>query len=156
VSSKKARGLAEKRRGKLWGMMANDPYNSLLKFRFAVFKPVVAMSFYTVSCGEKRVVEPSGPEEAVVFKDDSFLTIYEKWSVPDNRLTEYTLRYQVPRGISIRYEMDSDADSASHPEYHLHVSALGDDYRLPTGKVKSEEVLRMIFEQFVGPKYAGP
>ena len=152
MSNKLALKLAKKRRSELWGKMANKPYNSLLKYGYAVIKPVPAESFYIVSCGEQRTVNPHGLEDAVVFKNDSFLTIYERWSVPSNCIAEYSFHYQLPGGGSIRYEMDSEAASASHPEYHLHVSALGDDYRLPTGQITCESVLEMIFEQFLAPK----
>jgi hypothetical protein len=86
----------------------------------------------------------------VVYKDGSFLRIFEKWSIRDGALLGYSYHYVVPHEeVSIRYEMDLRAASASHPKYHLHISHLGDDIRLPTGKVRCEQVLEMIFEQFV-------
>lgn len=142
----------KERVSELWSVMSNEPYNSLLKYRHAVIRPEAAETFYTVSCGDAGIVKPHTSERGVIFKDGSFLTIYEKWSVADNHLLEYTHHYQVSHGISIRYDMSPEAASASHPEHHLQTSDLGEDVRLPTGEVRCEEVLQMIFEQFLIPK----
>ena len=141
----------KQRRDELRGFLSAQPYNSFIEGGYVRLQPVVARTFYTLSCGGKGIVKPDTPPSGVVFRDGSFLTIYEKRSVEDNRLLEYTHHYQVPYGISIRYDMDPANASPSHPEHHLQTSAIGDDVRLPTGKVTCEEVLRMIFEQFVMP-----
>ena len=133
-------------------VLHSEAYNRLLKHRLAVIKPVEAKTLYTISCGRKGIIEPDTSPMGAIFIDGSFLRIFEKWTVKDDRLLEYSYHYQVPHGISIRYEKDSESASASHPEHHLQTSSVGDDIRLPTGEVRCEEVLRMIFEQFVTPK----
>jgi hypothetical protein len=140
------------RKRELWSMMSSEPYNSLLKDRYAVIIPEAAENFYTISCGDKGIVRQDTLPSGVIFKDGSFLTIYEKWSIQDGRLLDYSHHYQVPYGLSIRYDRDSENASANHPEYHLQTSGIGKNIRLPTGEVKCEEVLRMIFEQFLIPK----
>ncbi len=144
----------KERKNQLWIMMANEPYNSLLKYRRAVIKPESARTFYTISCGRRRTRPEDTTSSGVVFQDDSYLTIYEEWSVAENYLSLYEYHYQRPDGFWIRYDMDPDAASVRHPEHHLQARDLGKRIRLPTGKIKCEEVLRMIFEQFVGPKRA--
>lgn len=142
----------KQRRHELRSFLRTQPYNSFIKGGYARIQPVVARTFYTLSCGDKGIVKPHTPPSGVVLKDGSWLTIYEKWSVEDNRLLEYTHHYQIPYGLSIRYDMDPMHASPSHPEYHLQTSVIEDDVRLPTGEITSEEVLRMIFEQFVMPQ----
>jgi len=68
---------------------------------------------------------------------------------------EYTHHYQVPHGLSIRYDKGSDNKSPTHPEHHLQTSGVGENIWLPTGEVSCEEILEMIFEQLVGPTRAG-
>ena len=101
--------------------------------------------------GEGKIGPDSDPI-GVIFSDGSFLRLFEKWRTRDDALLEYSYHYQIPQGHSVRYELDSASASPSHPEYHVQTSALGEEYRLPTGYIKGEEILRMIFEQFVGPK----
>lgn len=152
MSSRRAGALAKERQGELWRMMSyHTPYNSLLKHRTAEIKPDPARTFYTISCGRRRTGSDDTTPSGVVFQDDSYLTIYEKWSASDNSLLEYEYHYQRSNGIWLRYDMDSDAASASHPKHHLQTSWLGKEVRLPTGEVRCEEVLRLIFEQLLGP-----
>lgn len=141
----------KQRRDELRGFLSAQPYNCFIEGGYVRLQPVVARPFYTLSCGGKGIVKPDTPPSGVIFRDGSFLTIYEKWSVEDNRLLDYTHHYQVPYGISIRYDMDPANASPPHPEHHRQTSAIGDDVRLPTGEITCEEVLRMIFEQFVMP-----
>jgi hypothetical protein len=70
--------------------MSSEPYNSLLKHRYAEIKPVESKTFYTISCGEKGIIKPDTPPTGVVFKDGSFLRIFEKWSAGTNSLLEYS------------------------------------------------------------------
>jgi hypothetical protein len=140
----------KERRDQLWGMMAHEPYNSLLRDRYAVIKPNPAHTFYTISCGRRRTRPEDTTPSGVIFQDDSYLTIFEKWSVADNRILEYEFHYQRSDEAWVRYDLDSDAASASHPKHHLQTNYF-DDIRLPTGEIQCEEVLQMIFEQFVGP-----
>lgn len=80
------------------------------------------------------------------------MRIFEKWSISENELLEYSYNYQVPYGVSIRYDMDTVNASATHTEHHMQISAIGEGIRLPTGMVRCEQVLQLIFEQFVAPK----
>jgi hypothetical protein len=141
---------ARARRQELWRVLRYGPYNKLLRGGWAQIKPEYFRHFYMISAGKGRIgpeTEPTG----VIFSDGSFLRLFEKWRTRDNALLEYSYHYQVPNGVSVRYEMDSAAATPDHPEYHLHISELGDECRLPTGRVSGEEILQMIFEQFVGP-----
>lgn len=147
-----APNLSRIRRSELTSLLGNEPYNSLLRDRYAHFIPEDAKTFYTISCGKKGIMKSDSEPTGVIFTDDSFIRIFEKWSVKDNALLGYSYHYQVPYGVSIRYDMDTTSASASHPRHHLQTSALGDNVRLPTGEVRCEEVLQMIFEQFVDPK----
>jgi hypothetical protein len=142
---------ARRRRQELWRVLSAEPYNGLLKNRYAHIKPVDARSFYTISCGDKGIIGPDTPPTGVVFGDGSFLRLYEKWSSRTNTLLEYGYHYQIPHGLSIRYDMDPTAHSPAHPEHHIQTSAIGGDIRLPSGPVTCEAVLTMIFEQFLRP-----
>ena len=93
-------------------------------------------------------VKPGDAPRGIVFRDDSFLVVYEKWSVEEDRLLSYKYHYQRPDGWSVRYDME-ERDQPGHPKHHLQASVLGEGVRLPTGEVKCEQVLEMIAEQFV-------
>lgn len=155
MSLKKARELAKQRQGQLSSFLSAEPYNSLLKPRYVRFTPQAAKTFYTIACGGKGIIKPTTPPSGVIFEDGSFLNSYEKRSVQNDELLEYTHHYQMPDGLWIRYDKDTDNASADHPEHHLQANGIGKDTRLPTGEVSCEEILEMIFEQFVGPKRAG-
>lgn len=143
---------ARTRRREIQRIISSEPYNSLLKYPDPIIKPDDRRRFYTVACGEKGIIKPDTPPMGVVFSDGTFLRIFEKWSTRDDRLLTYSYHYQIPYGISIRYDKDSENASDSHPEHHLQSSGIGEKIRLPTGEVRCEEVLRMIFEQFLIPK----
>lgn len=152
MSSRRAGALAKERQDELWRMMAQQPYNRLLKYWTADIKPVPATTFYTIACGRRRTRAGDTTPSGVVFRDDSYLTIHERWAVDDNRLLEYEYHYQWSDIAWLRYDMDSDAASEKHPEHHLQTSWLGKEIRLPTREIRCEEVLRLVFEQFVMPK----
>src|SRR4051812_26287450 len=111
-------------------MLAQQPYNRLLKDWTADIKPIPAETFYTISCGRRRTrpsdITPSG----VKFQDDSYLTIFEEWAVDGNYLRQYEYHYQMSNERWLRYDMDSDAVALNHPEYHLQTSWLGKEIRL--------------------------
>lgn len=132
-------------------VLGSHPYNRLLQGRTALIKPLDTRKSYMIWAGEGKIGPDSDPI-GVIFSDGSFLRLFEKWRTRDDALLEYSYHYQIPQGHSVRYELDSASASPSHPEYHVQTSALGEEYRLPTGYIKGEEILRMIFEQFVGPK----
>ena len=131
--------------------MSGEPYNRLLKYRYAQIKTLDARSFYAISCGEKGIIKPDTPPTGIVFNDGSFLRVFEKWSSDTDTLLEYGYHYQISHGLSIRYDMDSAVRSPAHPEHHIQTSAIGGDIRLPSGPVRCEAVLTMIFEQFLRP-----
>jgi hypothetical protein len=151
VGSKRASALMKQRRNELRSFLSSQPYNAFIVGGYVEILPVVAQTFYTLSCGDKGIIKPDTLPSGVVFKDGSFLNIYEKWSVEEDQLLEYTYHYQVPHGISIRYDKDPERASPAHPEHHLQTSAIGNKIRLPTGEIRCEEVLQMIFEQFLIP-----
>ena len=55
-----------RRRQELWRVLSTEPYNGLLKIRYAHIKPVDAKSFYTVSCGDKGIIGPDTTPTGVV------------------------------------------------------------------------------------------
>ena len=146
---------ARDRRRQISRVLSREPYNGLLKNRSPIIKPKDRRAFYAVSCGAKGIIEPDTPPTGAIFNDGSFLRIFEKWSTRDGGLLTYSYHYQIPHGLSIRYDKDPENASPAHPEHHLQTSGVGRDIKLPTGEILCEEVLRMIFEQFVGPKHAG-
>jgi Family of unknown function (DUF6516) len=92
-------------------------------------------------------VKPDEMPRGIVFRDDSFLVLYEEWSFEDELLS-YKYHYQRPDGWFVRYDMDKE-EKPGHPKHHLQASPLDEGVRLPTGEVRCEAVLRMIAEQFV-------
>lgn len=144
-----AKRPSDRRRSQLQSFLSAEPYNSQLKYRHAVIQPVDSKTFFTISCGRKEIIKPHTPPTGVVFKDDSFLRIYEKWSVETGSLLEYNYHYQIPYGLSIRYDMDPAREARHHPRHHIQTSAIGEDIRMPSNEVMCEAVLQMIFEQFL-------
>lgn len=136
----------------MWRILSGEPYNSLLQNRGPIIKPLSTRHFYTIACGEKGIIGPDTPPTGVIFGDGTFLRIFEKWSTRDNKLLEYSYHYQIPCGLSIRYDKDSKNASPAHPEHHVQTNGVGTGIRLPTGEIRCEEVLQLIFEQFVMPK----
>ncbi len=118
-------------------------------YRHAVVRPVDSKTFFTISYGTKGIIKPHTPPSGVVFKDGSFLRIYEKWWVATNSLLEYSYHYQIPNGLSIRYDMDPAREAPDHPRYHIQTSATRRPIRMPSNEVMCEAVLEMIFEQFL-------
>jgi len=138
-----------RRRAQLQSILSAEPYNSQLKHRYAVIEAVDSKTFFIISCGRKGIIRPNTAPSGVVFKDGSFLRIYEKWSVETNSLLEYSYHYQIPNGLSIRYDIDPAREASDHPKYHIQTSATGRHIRMPSNEVMCEAVLEMIFEQFL-------
>ena len=145
---------ARNRRREIWRVLSSEPYNSMLKNKDPQIKPDDKRRSYTVACGNKGMIWPDTPATGVIFSDGTFLRIFEEWSTRDNSLLAYSYHYQIPYGSSIRYDMDPRVASARHPKHHLQTSEFGKNIRLPTGEVSCEEILEMIFEQFIRPKHA--
>ena len=93
-------------------------------------------------------MKPGDTPRGIVFTNDSFLTLYEKWAIADDGLLRYSYHYQRPDGWFMRYDIE-DEERAGHPRYHLQASVLAENVRLPTGEVRCEEILKVIAEQFV-------
>jgi hypothetical protein len=71
----------------------------------------------------------------IVFRDNSFLVVYEEWSL-DDELLSYKYHYQRPDNWFVRYDMNKE-ERPRHPKHHLQAG------------VRCEELLKMIAEQFV-------
>ena len=155
MGSRRAGAQAKERRRELWGMLTQQPYSRLVKGWTADIKPVPAKTFYTILCGRRRTTPSDTTPSGVIFQDDSYLTIFEEWAIDGNHPSQYEYHYQMSDEEWLRYDMDSDAVAPNHPEHHLQTSWLGGEVRLPTGKIKCEEVLKMIFEQFLIPAAQG-
>lgn len=93
-------------------------------------------------------VKPQDPPRGIVFHDESFLVVYEKWSKERDIIVGYKYHYQRPDGTNYRYDME-ETERRGHPKYHVQATTLGEDIRLPTGTVYCEDVLQAIIEQFV-------
>lgn len=96
----------------------------------------------------RGIVRQSDKPRGIVFTDDSFLTLYEKWSIDEDTLLRYSYHYQRPDGWFMHYDMEEE-ERTGHPRHHLQASVLGTDVRLPTGEVRCEEILKVIAEQFI-------
>ena len=127
-----AKRLSDRRRSQLQSLLSSEPYNSQLKYRHATIQPVDSRTFFTISCGKRGIIKPHTSPTGVVLKDDSFLRIYEKWSVDTHSLIEYNYHYQIPNGLSIRYDMDPAREAPHHPKYHIQASAIGKGIRMPS------------------------
>lgn len=87
------------------------------------------------------------PPCGVVFKDGSFLTLYERWSKPEDKLLAYSYHYQRKKA-SVRYDMDENPRPGV-PKCHVQFSGLKDVHAPSGGQVSIEQVLDMIAEQFL-------
>jgi len=83
----------------------------------------------------------------VVFSDSSFLTIYEEWSKPDNKLLAYSYHYQ-RKNLSLRYDMD-EIPREGIPKWHVQFSGIEKIHAPCGGRVGIEHVLDMIIHQFL-------
>jgi hypothetical protein len=103
---------------------------------------------FAFGTGEPLMVGPRTEPTGLVFRNMSFLTVYEKWSKSANALLAYSYHYQIPGGPSIRYDMD-ERDLPDHPKHHLQSSQIGEHVRLPTGEITCVQVLEMIYASFL-------
>lgn len=133
----------------LWQVLGSEPCNSKLRSKAPNIHPTpTGQGEYIIAAGETQIVKPSTPPTGIVFCDESFLVVYEKWSTETDELLGYKYHYQRLDGWFVRYDMQ-ETELRGHPKYHLQARALGEDIRLPTGEISCEEVLEMIVEQFV-------
>lgn len=137
------------RLSELWRILSSQPYQDKLRSKSPDLHPTDApRGNYIITAGERLIVNPGDHPTGIVFRDRSFLVIYEKGSKEPDELLGHRYHYQRPDGWFVRYDMHETV-RAGHPKYHLQSSALGGDIRLPTGEVTCENVLEMIIEQFV-------
>lgn len=93
------------------------------------------------------IVDENTPPCGIIFKDGSFLTVYEEWSKTDDELLAYSYHYQ-RRRESVRYDMD-EKERTGIPKCHVHFSGLKGVHAPSGGRVSMEQVLDMIAEQFL-------
>src|SRR5215211_320431 len=106
---------ARTRRKQLQSVLGSHPYNRLLQGRTALIKPLDIRKSYVIWAGEGKIGPDSDPT-GVIFSDGSFLRLFEKRRTKDNVLLKYSYHYQIPHGHSVRFELDSQSASPSHPE----------------------------------------
>lgn len=96
---------------------------------------------------DQRTVKRSTPPSGIVFVDDSFLTIYEKWDT-SGELLGYKYHYQ-SGDQDVRYELDEEKRE-NIPQHHMNTSFIKDAH-VPCGgaPVDFGEVLDMIIQDFV-------
>ena len=134
----------------LWRVLSSEPYQSKLRSKSPDLRPTEdRQGNYIITAGERVIVKPGDAPTGIVFRDQSFLVVYEKWSKEPDELLSYRYHYQRPGSWFVRYDMH-ETELPGHPKHHLQASSLGEGIRLPTGEVKSEDVLETIVEQFVG------
>ena len=102
---------------------------------------------FVVTTDGAGIVDENTPPCGIVFKDGSFLTVYEEWSKPDDKLLAYSYHYQRKKE-SVRYDMDENP-RAGIPKCHVHFSGLKSVHAPSGGRVSIEQVLDMIAEQFL-------
>lgn len=93
----------------------------------------------------KKGTRPCG----VVFQDDSYLILFEEWSLADGSLVAYKYHYQRQDGFFLRYDMDKEK-RRNIPRHHFQTSALEGSH-LPCGgaPVDFGEVLEAIVGHFL-------
>jgi hypothetical protein len=138
------------RLSELWRILSSEPYQRKLRSKSPALHPAPAKrGEYIITAGERLIVKPGDAPTGIVFRDGSFLVVYEKWSKEPDELLSYRYHYQRPDGWFVRYDMH-ERELPGHPKHHLQASTLGEGIRLPTGEVTCEDVLETIVEQFVG------
>jgi len=95
-----------------------------------------------------KMVKFGDPPQGVIFRDGSFLTIYEVWS-EEGELLYFSYHYQRPDPVRwrfFRYDRElPDPPPVDKPRHHLHVCS---ELHFATGPVKLEDVLNVIAELF--------
>lgn len=140
------------RLSELWRILSSEPYQRKLRSKSPDLRPAPAKrDEYIITAGERAIVKQGDPPTGLVFHDESFLIVYERWSTETDAILRYKYHYQRSDGWFVRYDMhEAEQEVAGHPRHHLQASQLGENVRLPTGQVTCEDVLQMIVEQFVG------
>jgi hypothetical protein len=126
-----------------------QPFQEKLRSKSPEIRPVSdGHGNFIVKTMGRGIAKPGDVPRGIVFTDNSFLILYEKWSINQDELLHYSYHYQRSDGWFVRYDME-EKKHEGHPKYHLQASVLDNKVRLPTGEVRCEDVLEMIAEQFV-------
>lgn len=132
----------------IWHVLYQESYQKKLRSKSPKIRPgETGAGEFLIKTPGLPFVKPGDRPHGIVFRDESYLVLYEKWSTREDELLAYKYHYQRTDGWYVRYDMEENAQEG-HPKYHLQSNALG-NVRLPTGEVLCEEVLNMIAEQFV-------
>lgn len=137
------------RLAEIWNILYPQPFQNKLRSKSPEIRPGEdGHGNYLIKTPGRPFVKLGDTPRGIVFRDDFFLVLYEKWSVSEDKLLSYKYHYQRSGGWFARYDMEEEKH-AGHSQHHLQASALSDEVRLPTGEVRCEDVLEMIVEQFV-------
>jgi len=134
----------------IWEILRLDDFQEKLRSKSPEIRPAEdGRGNYIIKTQGLPFVKRDDKPRGIVFRDHSFLVIYEKWSTKDNRILSYKYHYQRTDANRwfLRYDMMEEWEKADHPKHHLQVSSLGNDIRLPTGEVHCEDVLKAIIVQ---------
>lgn len=132
----------------IWHVLYQESYQKKLRSKSPRIHPdETGAGEFLIKTPGLPFVKPDDRPRGIVFRDESYLVFYEKWSKQNDSLLAYKYHYQRTDGWFVRYDMEEEQREA-HPRHHLQSSALG-NVRLPTGEVLCEELLYMIGEQFV-------
>lgn len=129
-------------------VLQRESYQEKLRSKSPEIRPADAKpGEYIIKTGGLPFAKANERPHGIVFRDESYLVVYEKWSKQADSLLAYKYHYQRTDGWFVRYDMEEEQREA-HPRHHLQSGALG-NVRLPTGEVLCEKLLYMIGEQFV-------
>lgn len=102
---------------------------------------------FIIFSGEAGIIDETTEPRGVVFKDRSFLAIYEKWCKDRDQLLAYSYHYQ-RSDLFVRYDMDEN-ERSTVPRFHVHTTGLGGVHGPCGGRVSVEQVLGMITLQIL-------
>ena len=143
------RSYAE-RLGEIWSVLLGEECQSRLRSKSPNLQPAGEdeEGNFVIKTEGPPFVKPKDPPRGIVFHDESFLVVYEKWSKETDTIVGYKYHYQRSNGSNFRYDME-EVERRGHPKHHVQATELGEDTRLSTGTVYCEDVLQTIVEQFV-------
>lgn len=140
------------RLGQLWSVLLGEECQCRLRSKSPSLHPAGEdeEGNFVIKTAGPPFVKPEDLPRGIVFHDDSFLVVYEKWSKTTDATVGYKYHYQRSDGSNFRYDME-ETKRRGHPKYHVQATELGEDIRLPTGHIYCEDILQAIIEQFVDP-----
>lgn len=138
------------RMSQIWGILLGEECQDRLRGKSPNLHPAGEdeEGNFVIKTEGPPFVRPEDRPRGIVFHDESFLVVYEKWSKETNSIVGYKYHFQRADGSNFRYDME-ETERRGHPKHHLQATELGEDVRLPTGTVYCEDVLQAIVEQFV-------